>query len=141
MRICLRNKDFDEIRRIGSFWVKDMKNLKNFENFFCKQTCCCLFTFLTFLFTEWFWPNSGIMLLLGQNLEKYKFGSFLHLEWCLLTFLSIPNSIIWFVCLYCTFGKLDWNYTLKSVWNGAWPPVVGAWRRTRQQNNVKKSSN
>ena len=31
MRICLRNKDFDEIRRIGSFWVKAMKNPNFFE--------------------------------------------------------------------------------------------------------------
>ena len=52
MRIFLRNKDFDEIWRIGSFWVKAMKNPKNFEKFFCKQTCCCLFTFLIFLFTD-----------------------------------------------------------------------------------------
>ena len=47
---------------------------------------------------------------------KIQIWRFLHLEWCLLTFLSIPNSIIWFVCLFCKFGKLDWNYTLKSVW-------------------------
>ena len=52
MRICFRNKDFDEIRRIGNFWVKDMKKPKNFEKIFCKQTCCCLFTFLTCSFTE-----------------------------------------------------------------------------------------
>ena len=55
MRICLRNKDFDEIQRIGSFWVKAMKNLKIFEKK-CKQTglhsCCCLFTSVTFVFTE-----------------------------------------------------------------------------------------
>ena len=43
MRICLRNKDFDEIRRIGSFWVKDMKNLKNFDFFFVnKHVAVCL---------------------------------------------------------------------------------------------------
>ena len=36
MIICLRNKDFDEIRRIGSFWVNDMKNVKNFEKKFFK---------------------------------------------------------------------------------------------------------
>ena len=55
MRICLRNKDFDEIRRIDSFWVKAMKNLKIFGEK-CKQTglhsCCCLFTSVTFAFTE-----------------------------------------------------------------------------------------
>ena len=34
MRIFLRNKDFDEIWRIGSFWVKAMKNPKIFEKNF-----------------------------------------------------------------------------------------------------------
>ena len=31
MRICLRNKDFNDFWRIGSFWVKAMKNPKFFE--------------------------------------------------------------------------------------------------------------
>ena len=55
MRICLRNKDFEDFWRIGSFWVKAMKNPKFFEKK-CKQTglhaCCCLFTSVTFAFTE-----------------------------------------------------------------------------------------
>ena len=55
MRICLRNKDFDEIRRVGNFWVKAMKN-PNFFGKKCKQTvlhaCCCLFTSVTFVSKE-----------------------------------------------------------------------------------------
>ena len=53
-------------------------------------------------------------------------------------FNHFPKKVCWKKFFHFQFGLLFFDICCLFWQNGAWPPVVGAWRRTRQQNKCQK---